>query len=56
MKLCLFTFEKKSAEEGLVLNESQVQALERKKQADEASGEIAHPGYLGSQDIFYAGK
>ena len=33
------------------------QALERKKQDDEACGEIetAHPGYLGSQDTFYVG-
>ena len=32
-------------------------ALERKKQDDEACGEIetAHPGYLGSQDTFYVG-
>jgi len=45
------------AAEGLVLTEAQVQALEKKRQDDEASGEIetAHPGYLGSQDTFYAG-
>ena len=37
--------------------EAQVQALEKKKQDDLASGEIetAHPGYLGSQDTFYVG-
>ncbi len=41
----------------LILTESQIQALERKKQDDEACGEIetAHPGYLGSQDTFYVG-
>ena len=41
----------------LILPESQIQALERKKQDDEACGEIetAHPGYLGSQDTFYVG-
>ena len=45
------------AEEHLILTESQVQALERKKHDDEACGEIetAHPGYLGSQDTFYVG-
>jgi transposase InsO family protein len=45
------------AKEGLILTEAQVQALERKKQDDEASGEIetAHAGYLGSQDTFYVG-
>ncbi len=40
-----------------ILTEAQVQALEKKKQDDEACGEIetAHPGYLGSQDTFYVG-
>ncbi len=53
----LFILEKRSMEEGLVLTEAQVAALERKKQDDEVCGEIetAHPCYLGSQDTFYVG-
>lgn len=37
---------------GIILTEAQVQALEKKKLDDQAHGEIetAHPGYLGSQD------
>lgn len=53
----LKALEEKAAQESLILTEAQVQALERKKQDDEAAGEIetAHPGYLGSQDTFYVG-
>lgn len=49
--------EDKIATEGIILSESQITALEKKAQDDEASGEIetAHPGYLGSQDTFYVG-
>jgi transposase InsO family protein len=56
-KARLTALETKVAEEGLILTEAQVQALERKKQDDEACGEIetAHAGYLGSQDTFYVG-
>ena len=45
MKQRLRTLEKKSAEDGIVLTEAQVQALERKKHDDEACGEIEthHP-------------
>jgi len=57
MKKRLKALEKKSMEEGIILTEAQVAALERKKDDDVACGEIetAHPGYLGSQDTFYVG-
>lgn len=57
MKQRLKALEAKVAEEGLILAEFQVRALEGKKQDDEACGEIetAHLGYLGSQDTFYVG-
>ena len=53
----LRALEKHVADTGEVLTESQIQALERKKQEKEAHGEIEteHPGYLGSQDTFYVG-
>ena len=53
----LIALEKRMADEKLILTETQVQALERKKQDDAAHGEIEtfHPGYLGSQDTFYVG-
>jgi transposase InsO family protein len=57
LKKRLLVLEQKAAAEGLVLTESQVAALEKKKDDDLACGEIetAHPGYLGSQDTFYVG-
>jgi transposase InsO family protein len=53
----LRALEEKMAKENFILTESQVQALEKKKNDDLVSGEIetAHPGYLGSQDTFYVG-
>ena len=56
-KCRLKALEANVAEEGIILSEAQVQALEKKKLDDQASGEIetAHPGYLGSQDTFYVG-
>lgn len=53
----LKALEDQVAKDGIILTEAQVQALEKKKHDDEASGEIetAHPGYLGSQDTFYVG-
>lgn len=54
----LHALEKKVAQDGIELNDSQIAALEKKKHDDEACGEIetAHPGYLGSQDTFYVGN
>jgi len=54
----LKALEAKVANDGIILNDAQVAALEKKKQDDEACGEIetAHPGYLGSQDTFYVGN
>jgi len=54
----LKALEEKVANEGINLNDAQISALEKKKQDDQACGEIetAHPGYLGSQDTFYVGN
>lgn len=48
----------KIAQDGIILTEDQVRALEKARQEKEAHGEIEteHPGYLGSQDTYYVGN
>lgn len=53
----LKALEAKVVQDGLIMTDNQVAAMERKKLEDENRGEIEthHPGYLGCQDTYYVG-
>jgi hypothetical protein len=47
-----------TAQDGLILTEDHLRALERAREEKQAYDEIEteHPGYLGSQDTYYVGN
>ncbi len=51
----LKALEARMAQDGIVLTESQLQVLEKRRSEKEAHGEIEtqHSGYLGCQDTYY---
>jgi transposase InsO family protein len=57
LKKRLKALEARSAQDGILLTEEQIAALEKMKSQKEAHGEIEthHPGYLGAQDTYFVG-